>query len=106
MQENRQFYTWRGKNDFQRFLLKMGIKHIRSRPYHPQTLGKIESFWRNMYQELLSRETITSFEDMQEKVKKWIDQYNFKRPHQGIGGLVPVMPKADPPLAGLTDSSG
>jgi transposase InsO family protein len=86
----RQFYTWRGKNDFQRFLLKMGIKHIRSRPYHPQTLGKIESFWRNMYQELLSRETITSFEDMQEKVKAWIDQYNFKRPHQGIGGLVPA----------------
>ena len=86
----RQFYSWRGKNDFQRFLLKMGIKHIRSRPYHPQTLGKIESFWRNMYQELLSRETITSFEDMQEKVKKWIDQYNFKRPHQGIGGLVPA----------------
>jgi transposase InsO family protein len=86
----RQFYSWRGKNDFQRFLLKMGIKHIRSRPYHPQTLGKIESFWRNMYQELLSRETITSFEDMQEKVKAWIDMYNFKRPHQGIGGLVPA----------------
>jgi len=86
----RQFYSWRGKNEFQRFLLKMGIKHIRSRPYHPQTLGKIESFWRNMYQELLSREIITSFEDMQEKVKKWIDLYNFKRPHQGIGGLVPA----------------
>ncbi len=86
----RQFYTWRGKNDFQRFLLKMGIRHIRSRPYHPQTLGKIESFWRNMYQELLSRETITSFEDMQEKMKRYVDHYNFKRPHQGIGGLVPA----------------
>jgi transposase InsO family protein len=86
----RQFYSWRGRNDFQRFLMKMGIKHIRSRPYHPQTLGKIESFWRNMYQELLSRETITSFEDLQAKMKAWIDQYNFKRPHQGIGGLVPA----------------
>lgn len=86
----RQFYTWRGKNDFQKFLLKTGIKHIRSRPYHPQTLGKIESFWRNMYQELLSREPITSFEDMQAKMKRYIDQYNFKRPHQGIGGLVPA----------------
>jgi transposase InsO family protein len=68
----------------------MGIKHICSRPYHTQTLGKIESFWRNMYQELLSRGTITIFEDMQEKVKKWIDMYNFKRPHQGICGLVPA----------------
>jgi len=86
----RQFYSWRGKNDFQRFVMKMGIKHIRSRPYHPQTLGKIESFWRNMYQELLGRETITSFEDMQEKMKRYVDHYNFKRPHQGIGGLVPA----------------
>jgi len=86
----RQFYTWRGKNDFQRFLLKMGIKHIRSRPYHPQTLGKIESFWRNMYQELLSRETIVNYEDLEVKMRAWIDRYNFKRPHQGIGGLVPA----------------
>jgi transposase InsO family protein len=86
----RQFYTWRGKNEFQKFLLKMGIRHIRSRPYHPQTLGKIESFWRNMYQELLSRETIMSFEDLEVKMRQWIDQYNFKRPHQGIGGLVPA----------------
>jgi len=86
----RQFYSWRGKNDFQRFLLKMGIKHIRSRPYHPQTLGKIESFWRNMYQELLSRETIVNYEDLEVKMRAWIDRYNFKRPHQGIGGLVPA----------------
>ena len=38
----------------------------------------------------MSRETITSFEDLQEKMKRYIDQYNFKRPHQGIGGLVPA----------------
>jgi len=86
----RQFYTWRGKSDFQKYLMKMGIKHIRSRPYHPQTLGKIESFWRNMYQELLSRETITSYEDLELKMRKYIDHYNFKRPHQGIDGLVPA----------------
>lgn len=86
----RQFYTWRGKNDFQKFLLKMGIKHIRSRPYHPQTLGKVESLWRNIYRELLSRETIVNFEDLREKLRQWIDRYNFKRPHQGIGGLVPA----------------
>ena len=68
----------------------MGIKHIKSRPYHPQTLGKIESFWRNMYKEMLSRETITSFDDLQEKMKTWIEYYNFRRPHQGIGGLFPA----------------
>ncbi len=86
----RQFCTWRGKNRFQIYLQKMGIKHIKSRPYHPQTLGKIESFWRNMYKEFASRQTITSFEDLQEKLKEWINYYNFKRPHQGIDGLVPA----------------
>lgn len=86
----RQFYAWRGKSEFQKFLIKMGIKHIRSRPYHPQTLGKIERFWKSMYQELLSREAISSFEEAEEKMKKWINHYNFKRTHQGIEGLTPA----------------
>ena len=86
----RQFYTWRGSNMFQKYLVKSGIRQIRSRPYHPQTLGKVESLWRNMYQELLSKEPIASFEEAQEKIGKWAEWYNFKRPHQGIGGLVPA----------------
>ncbi|MEW6557835.1 MAG: DDE-type integrase/transposase/recombinase, partial [Elusimicrobiota bacterium] len=40
----RQFYSWRGRSRFTKFCIKVGIQHIRSRPYHPQTLGKIESF--------------------------------------------------------------
>ena len=44
----RQYYTWRGKSQFTVMLTKLGIAHIRSRPYHPQTCGKIESFWRNL----------------------------------------------------------
>lgn len=86
----RQFYVWRGKSEFQKFVIKSGIKHIRSRPYHPATLGKIESFWRNLYQELLSQKAISSFEEAEAKLKEWIDYYNFKRPHQGIAGLVPA----------------
>lgn len=85
----RQFYTWRGRSEFQKYLQKSGIRHIRSRPYHPQTCGKVESLWRNMYQELLSKEPIATFEEMQEKVGKWVEWYNYKRPHQGIGSLVP-----------------
>ena len=86
----RQFYTWRGTSEFQKYLVQSGIKHIRSSPHHPETLGKIESLWRNMYQELISKEPMNSFEDAEEKIKAWIQWYNFKRPHQGIGGLVPA----------------
>ena len=86
----RQFYTWRGKSAFQKYVIKSGIQHIRSRPYHPQTLGKIESLWRNMYQELFSNVVLGSFEEAEEKIREWMEYYNSKRPHQGIGGLVPA----------------
>lgn len=85
----RQYYTWRGKSKFTQMLLKLGIRHIRSRPYHPQTLGKIESFWRNLFQECLSQLPLQSFEEAKEKIGEYIEYYNFKRPHQGIGNLVP-----------------
>jgi len=85
----RQYYTWRGSNKFSKLLVKLGIRHIRSRSYHPQTLGKIESFWRNLTQECLSQTPLSSFEEAQAKIGEYIEYYNFKRPHQGIENLIP-----------------
>jgi len=85
----RQYYTWRGKSQFTTLLLKLGIRHIRSRPYHPQTCGKIESFWRNLFQECLSQLPLASFEEAKDKVGAYIEYYNFKRSHQGIGQVTP-----------------
>jgi len=85
----RQYYTWRGKSKFTKLLLKLGIRHIRSRPYHPQTLGKIESFWRNLLQERLTQVPLASFEEAEAKIGEYVEYYNFKRPHQGIGNMMP-----------------
>lgn len=86
----RQYYTWRGKSSFGKMLQKMGIKHLRSRPYHPQTLGKIESFWRNLLQECLEVKPVASFEEAQAAIQEYIEHYNHKRPHQGIGNVTPA----------------
>ncbi|MBI4802740.1 MAG: DDE-type integrase/transposase/recombinase [Elusimicrobia bacterium] len=86
----RQYYSWRGKSQFTDMLRKLGIAHIRSRPYHPQTLGKIESFWRNMWQECLSAVPLSSFEEAEQNIREYVEHYNFRRPHQGIGNLVPA----------------
>ena len=86
----RQYYAWRGKSGFTQMLTKLGIRHIRSRPYHPQTCGKIESFWRNVLQECLMHNPVSSFEEAREKLSEYIEYYNFKRPHQGIGNLAPA----------------
>ena len=86
----RQYVNWRGTTTFQRELQKDRIKHIRSRPHHPMTLGKIERFWKTILQEFLVRAQFDSFEDAQQRIAIWINYYNHRRPHQGIKGLCPA----------------
>jgi len=86
----RQYTSWHGKSRFEAELKKDKIHHIKSRPHHPMTLGKIERFWKTIYLEFLSRAQFASFEDATERIRQWVKYYNHKRPHQGIGGLCPA----------------
>jgi transposase InsO family protein len=47
----RQYTSWHGKSRFEGELKKDKIHHIKSRPHHPMTLGKIERFWKTIYLE-------------------------------------------------------
>ena len=86
----RQYTNWRGTTRFEAELKKDRIAHIRSQPHHPMTLGKIERFWKSIYSEFLSRVQFNSFEEAQQRLALWVKYYNYKRPHQGIGGLCPA----------------
>lgn len=86
----RQYTNWRGKTRFEQELEKDRIKHIRSRPHHPMTLGKIERLWKSLLGEFLQRAQFGSFEEAVERTALWVKYYNHKRPHQGIGGLCPA----------------
>ena len=83
----RQYTNWRGKTRFEQELEKDRVRHIRSRPHHPMTLGKIERFWKSLLVEFLQRAQFGSFEEAVERTALWVKYYNHKRPHQGIGGL-------------------
>ena len=86
----RQYTNWRGKTAFEKELAKGRVHHLRSQPHHPQTLGKIERFWKTIYEEFLVRARFTTFEEARERIKWWVQYYNHKRPHQGIEGLCPA----------------
>ena len=86
----RQYTTWRGVSRFEAELKKDRVAHIKSRPQHPMTLGKVERFWETIWQEFLSRAQFESFEAARERIKLWLKYYNHKRPHQGIEGLCPA----------------
>jgi transposase InsO family protein len=85
-----QYVTWRGKSAFSKELEKRGIRQVVSRPRHPQTLGKIERFWGTLWRECVEAAIFLDLGDAQRRVGLFIDHYNFQRPHQGIGGLVPA----------------
>jgi len=86
----RQYTNWRGTTRFERELKKDKVRHVRSRPHHPMTLGKIERFWKTILDEFLFRAQFGSFEEARERISLWVKYYNHKRPHQGIGGLCPA----------------
>jgi len=86
----RQYVNWRGTSKFQAELHKDRVKHIRSSPHHPMTLGKIERFWKTIFEEFLVKAQFESFENAQERVRLWTQYYNHKRPHQGIESLCPA----------------
>ena len=86
----RQYATWRGKTRFQMELQKDNIHHIRSQPHHPMTLGKIERFWKTIWDEFLCRAQFATFEEARDRNRLWVKYYNHKRPHQGLDGMCPA----------------
>lgn len=72
------------------WLMRLGIRVIRSRPNHPQTLGKDERLHRTLKSELISRAVWSSFEDCQVEFDTWRDLYNTERPHSALNFQPPV----------------
>ena len=88
--QGRQYFAWRGKSAFTKLLDREGIKHVVSRAHHPQTLGKCERLWQTVKDEFWDRVVPTDLGDARRRFADWVSHYNFFRPHQGLGGLVPA----------------
>ena len=88
--QGRQYFSWRGKSDFQKLLDREGIRHVVARSHHPQTLGKCERFWETVGQEFWERVKPQELEDTRERLGHFIAHYNHFRPHQGIDGMTPA----------------
>jgi transposase InsO family protein len=75
---------------FERMLNFYEIKHRYTKPFTPQTNGKIERFWKTIEEELLSGEQFDSLEDLKHHILGFVIYYNEHRKHGGIERKIPL----------------
>jgi transposase InsO family protein len=71
-----------------------GIRPFTSRPYHPQTTGKVERFQQTLKRWLRRQDDryglARDLAQLQARLDKFCNYYNEQRPHQGIGRVTPL----------------
>jgi transposase InsO family protein len=66
------------------------LKHIRTRPYRPQTNGKAERFIRTMLAEWAYAAVYGSARERAAALPGWLDRYNTTRRHGALGHRAPL----------------
>ena len=72
------------------WIMRQGVKVSHSRPYHPQTQGKLERQHRSMIREVFKGMCLIDLPTAQLTLDEWRKVYNYERPHGGIGMQVPA----------------
>jgi len=76
-------------NELADYLTDKNIKHVRGRPLHPQTQGKIERYHRSM-KNVVKLENYFSPDQLRSKLEEFVKYYNFKRYHESLQNLTPA----------------
>ena len=77
------------EHPFERLLMEMEMKHIYTKPYRPQTNGKIERFWKTLKEDFTEDSLFNDKEDLKNELLGFIAYYNEHRPHSSLNGKTP-----------------
>lgn len=75
--------------DFKAFIRLMGMTHVRTSPFHPQSNGKLERWHQSLKRECVRPKSPVSVDDARRVVAEYVAHYNEVRLHSAIGYITP-----------------
>lgn len=75
---------------FAEVLLGSRTRHKRTRPYRPQTNGKVERYHQTLAREWAYTRAWSSNDHRRAGLDAFLDRYNYHRPHTALGGKPPI----------------
>ena len=76
--------------EFARVLADAGVAHRRTRPYRPQTNGKVERFNLTLKWEWAYARPYETNASRTAELERWLHHYNYHRPHMAHAGRSPI----------------
>jgi len=75
---------------FRRTCRRLGLRHIRTKPYTPKTNGKAERFIQTSLREWAYAQAFQNSHQRKAELSPWLHRYNWHRPHAGIDDKTPI----------------
>ena len=69
---------------------RLGLRHIRTRPYTPKTNGKAERFIQTALREWAYAKAYQTSEQRARELPLWLHRYNWHRPHGSLKANTPI----------------
>jgi transposase InsO family protein len=75
---------------FARACKQLTVKHIRIKPYTPQTNGKAERFIQTALREWAYATAFEHSDQRHQALPAWLHRYNWHRPHASLARKSPI----------------
>ena len=76
--------------DFAKACKKLGLRHIRTKPYTPKTNGKAERFIQTALREWAYAKAYPNSDLRAQELPAWLHRYNWHRPHASLKAKTPI----------------